>query len=348
MKENNPFTLSFGRMPAEYVSRFSLSDEIIESFRADRPPNQVFMITGIRGSGKTVTMAQIANTLSKREEWVVIELSPERDMLSALASGLYESSLHLEMTGARIDLSQFGVGVSVAGAPGTMDIGTAVGKLLKVLKQSEKRLLVTVDEAVNNKNVREFVSMFQIYMRQEYPVFLLMTGLYDNIYNLQNVRTLTFLYRAPKIPLKSLNYTAMADRYRRVFGITEDAAREMASLTKGYPFAFQVLGYLRWEGGPEKAIEELIPDYDQYLEEYVYEKIWSELSATDKRIVRQMVRTGSGIVTELRKGLRMKPEQFSVYRKRLLNKGIITAPEYGVIALALPRFDHFVSMEMDA
>ena len=74
-----------------------------------------------------------------------------------------------------------------------------------------------------------------------------MTGLYDNLYNLQNEKTLTFLYRAPKIILDPLNYTAIVSHYKKTFDIDNEKAERMAKLTKGYSFAFQVLGYLRWE-----------------------------------------------------------------------------------------------------
>ena len=45
----------------------------------------------------------------------------------------------------------------------------------------------------------------------------------------------------------------------------------MARLTMGYPFAFQVLGYLTWNNnGDYKAI---LPQYEQYLSEFVYDKL---------------------------------------------------------------------------
>lgn len=46
-----------------------------------------------------------------------------------------------------------------------------------------------------------------------------MTGLYENIYDLQNEKSLTFLYRAPKIILEPLNYTAIKSHYMRIFDI---------------------------------------------------------------------------------------------------------------------------------
>ncbi len=344
-QRNNPFTLSFGRKPLEYISRPIQTDMILDSLKAEHSPNQVFMISGVRGSGKTVLLANVVSRLKEEKDWVIAELSPERDLLNALAAKLYNSKMQISFTEAKIDLSFLGLGVSVQGSSPVTDLETAIEKMLIVLKKKEKRLLVTVDEAINNQYVREFASVFQIFMRQEFPVYLLMTGLYENIYNLQNEKTLTFLYRAPKIVLPSLSASAIINRYRLVFDIDKEKASYMAGLTLGYPFAFQLLGYLCWASGGAEHLEEILPEYDQYLDEYVYSKIWSELSAIDKQILTSMVETGEKSVTAIRKNIDMSTEKFSVYRKRLLNKGIIQAEGYGEIAFALPRFDLFIKMQ---
>ena len=66
----------------------------------------------------------------------------------------------------------------------------------------------------------------------------------------------------------------------------------MADMTKGYPFAFQVLGYLTWQkDGDYKSV---VGMYRQYLSEYVYDKIWSELSNKDKKICYGIAETASG------------------------------------------------------
>ena len=175
---------------------------------------------------------------------------------------------------------------------------------------------------------------------------MLMTGLYDNIYNLQNEKTLTFLYRAPKIMLQSLNISSIASSYRKVFDISGEAAMEMASYTKGYPFAFQVLGYLCFEHGlsEDGLTQDIIQEYDQYLDEYVYSKLWAELSDIDRKIIKEMSYSEETGVTDIREAVSMSTEAFSVYRRRLINKGIICAEGYGKIELSLPRFDVFVKM----
>ena len=48
----NPFTLSFGKKPLQYISRISQTNQIVETFRSENPANQLFMITGVRGIGQ--------------------------------------------------------------------------------------------------------------------------------------------------------------------------------------------------------------------------------------------------------------------------------------------------------
>lgn len=61
------------------------------------------------------------------------------------------------------------------------------------MKKSGKRLLVTIDEVTNNDFMKVFAGSFQIFVRQDLPVFLLATGLYENIDELQNEKTLPFI-----------------------------------------------------------------------------------------------------------------------------------------------------------
>lgn len=95
--------------------------------------------------------------------------------------------------------------------------------------------------------MRAFAAAFQIFLRQDLPVYLLMTGLFENISALQNEKSLTFLYRAPKIHLGPLNIGTIAEDYRAVLGLSGQESMDLARLTKGYSFAFQVLGYFTWE-----------------------------------------------------------------------------------------------------
>lgn len=266
-------------------------------------------------------------------------------MLQSLAAKIYSMpQMHERFIKAKLDFSAFGLGVSIENAAPVTDIEGVIAHMLKQIRKAGKRLLITVDEAVNSENIKIFASAFQIFLREDYPIYLLMTGLYENIYELQNDKALTFLYRAPKLVLEPLNYTAIRKNYMDIFGIDMEAAGQMAALTKGYPFAFQVLGYLYWENRETKSVNDILPEYDQYLEEYVYAKIWSELSELDRKILNEMAVSGESKVKNIREKLDMKSELFSVYRDRLKRKGVIDTGQYGYIKMALPRFDEFVKM----
>lgn len=142
--------------------------------------------------------------------------------------------------------------------------------------------------------------------------------------------------------LEPLNYTAVRKRYMDIFELDIETAGIMAGLTKGYPFAFQVLGYLYWENRATKTIEEILPEYDQYLEEYVYSKIWAETSAKDQAVLIAISQSRETKVKNIREKLNMTSGEFSPYRDRLKNKGILDTRTYGEVSFALPRFAEFI------
>lgn len=337
----NPFSLSFGKEPLSLIDRDRQKREVLDAFQGENPANQVCMITGVRGSGKTVMLTEIAKYFREKPEWIVVDLTPERDMLQSMAAALSNENELIEIfRNAKLNLSFLGLGVEIDGVPPITDLGIAIEKMLERIREKKKKVLLTVDEAVCNQAMREFISMFQIYVRRDFPVFLLMTGLYENIYELQNEKTLTFLYRASKLELQPLNIGMISNKYKEIFHLDETDAIQMAKETKGYPFAFQVLGYLCWK--EKEHWTKILPEYGQYLEEYVYEKLWSELSEQDKQVLCAMTEAEDGKVITIRNITGQPSNQFSVYRNRLLKKGILISPAYGCLDFALPRFREFV------
>lgn len=84
----NPYSMVFGKKPGELISRNMQTDIVYDAFKADQPSQQVFVITGVRGSGKTVFMTDVSKKIAENEDFIVVELNPERDMLKSLASKL--------------------------------------------------------------------------------------------------------------------------------------------------------------------------------------------------------------------------------------------------------------------
>lgn len=337
----NPYTLTFGRKPENLIGRNQEISDILECFQNDVPEYQVCMLTGLRGVGKTVCLTAVANEFRQDKNWLVVDLSSERNLIDALTAELagHQGFLSL-LKNAKLKLSAFGLGLELGTREQIKDNAVVLDRILAKLTENGKRVLVTLDEAVPNRFVREFVSQFQIYIRKNYNVFLLMTGLHENIYDLQNAKTMTFLYRAPKIVLGPLNMWLIEANYQKVFGLSDKDAHTMAVLTKGYPYAFQLLGYLCFK--EQKKCDDVLLEFDAYLGEYVYDKIWSELSAMDKKVLYAMAKSNNFKVNTIRQMVNMESGTFSVYRQRLLKKGILSVPEYGCLDFVLPRFKEYV------
>lgn len=342
----NPFTLTFGKNPLESVERPVQNNEILDAFTSETINQQMFIITGVRGSGKTVMMSNICQELNKRPDWIVLELNPATDLLQAILSKLYSNHLVSKLIkSSKIDLSFFGFGVSIDGATQITDSETAIITILKKIQKEGKRVLFCIDEMSNNEYMKIFAGSFQIFVRQELPVFLLGTGLYENIDELQNEKNLTFLYRAPKIQLKPLNISTVAAKYQNIFKFSNSEALEMAKLTKGYPFAFQVLGYLTWNANGD--YNSILSEYEQYLSEFVYDKLWSELSIKDRLVAKAIVDTDSKIIKDIRELLNMSTNEFNPYRQRLIKKGIVDGCKRGYLYFTLPLFENYINMHFD-
>lgn len=173
-----------------------------------------------------------------------------------------------------------------------------------------------------------------------------MTGLYENTFELQNVKTLTFLYRAPRIALTPLSPGSVAESYRQIFHTTAKKGAELAALIKGYPYAYPLLGYLCWNAGTDEANTSILREYDAYLSDYVYSKMWSEQSNRKKQFLNAMAEAADDSVSTIRETAGMDSSSFSVYRSRLLKQGMIQAPSYGHLTFTLPRFKEFILMQV--
>lgn len=337
---DNPYTTLFGKVPTQIIPRAQQTALVTDTFSSATPSQQVYAVTGVRGTGKTVFMTDVCQTLARDRQWVIEELSIEQDLLQSLVAKLNSrKSLKQLFSEAQIDLSFFGIGLHVKGAQPIVDLEVALERMLRVLKREHKRLLVSIDEVVNSAHMRTFASTFQILVRKDLPVFLLMTGLYENIESLQDEKTLTFLYRAPKIRLEPLGIRSVAANYSQTFGVDRTRALEMARHTNGYSFAFQLLGYLVWERGG--LSEQVLDEYKSQLFDLSYDKVWNELSPGDRRVAYGIASATSSSVHDIRDVLGLESNQLSPYRRRLMRKGIVDGSQRGRLTFPLPYFDEY-------
>ena len=338
--DSNPYNPTFGTPPAAYIHRYSEETQLLNEFCAEKSQPLAYMIIGARGMGKTVLMHEMANRFESFPEWVVVRMNPNADMLESLMKKL---SGHKKVApiikSAKINLSFFSLSVQTSGQQ-LNDPEDAISEIVKSLQKKGKKLLIIVDEATNTEYMRVFASTYQNLIGQKLPVYLLMTGLYENISSVRNEKNLTFLYRMPRIQLSSLDLGEIAENYRDVFELDYSEAIKMANYTKGYSYAFQLLGKLAWDAGGEYLKVQDV--YRSDLRDMVYEKIWDEMSDKDKTLAYGIAKSEAGKIKEIREILHWEPNEVSPYKERLTRKGIIYNPEHGQVELALPYFKGYV------
>ena len=58
-----------------------------------------------------------------------------------------------------------------------------------------------------------------------------------------------------------------------------EETEKMAFITKGYAYAYQVLGKYMWDSGKKTLTTEVLHKLDEVLSNKVYKKIWGELAS---------------------------------------------------------------------
>ena len=338
----NPFNITFGKEPNSIISRSGELEDVYSSFSSESPNSQIYILTGIRGSGKTVAMTTIVDFYKKSDKWICVELNPESDMLEQLASKLIdEGNLRRMFIKSEFNFSFQGIGFSLKGDVPIINVSSLLKREFEYLKKKGIKILISVDEAVSNGPMKIFAHEFQTLLREKFDVFLLMTGLYQNISSLEKNKSLTFLYRAPKIKLSSLNMVSIFNSYKRVFSLDEGEAMELAKFTKGYAFAYQLLGNILYESKDKKITEAVISEFDELIYDRAYSIIYSELSNAEKEIIKAAIVDPSN--EHVMKEAHISSPQLSIYKKRLCSKGVIDSNKEAVV-FSLPRFKEIVTL----
>ena len=139
-----------------------------------------------------------------------------------------------------------------------------------------------------------------------------------------------------------LSREIIREDYRQTLGLPYETAKKLANMTKGYAFAYQVFGKYMWDAGGDEISDMVLAQVDNALAIKVYNKLWSELSDTEKWYMSFIVRKEKMPVSELLELTKKSHSDWSRPRKKLKEKRIIDTSERGEIRLLLPRFKEYV------
>lgn len=336
----NPYSLVFGKMPANYIDRELELNEIIETFSEREPSIRAYALTGLRGCGKTVALSFIEKHFQKQKDFVVISLNSDLDMFEQTLEYLSQKKLLDEL---KISVSL--LGITLEKAKSTESANYKIEQYLDCITKKNKRILFTIDEISNTQNIKAFFQSFNIWLRKDYDIAILMAGLKKNILSLQKDNRISFLKRAEKKDLKQLSLNSIMLDYKNNLQLTDQEASEMAIFTKGYSYAFQLLGYLCFR--TKQKYKNVIDQFDEKMTNNVYDIIWEDLSQKEKEVLQMMFQAKELTTRDILNVSGLDKNSYNEYRSILISKDILVDRGYGKIDFTLPRFKEIASRNIE-
>jgi predicted AAA+ superfamily ATPase len=356
----SPFNPMFGKRPQTFVGRADIIENLLTSYHDHNAPERITILSGVRGCGKTSILSDITSILEKDSDWIVINSSSTELLLENII-GMFELKLDEKNRKNQMGIDSVSVGlpfVNLEVSLDNKDFQEPLGfypklyKLLSICKDLELKVLFTIDELNNTKDVKEFISSYQLLYREDFDICLLMAGLPHLIDSVLNDEVLTFLRRANRIVLSTIDPYNFKLEYERIFQengfIVEAEGIDLAyRSTGGYPYLFQLIGYFLWKTEARRInvpnVRRAIEQSKGMLYQNVYDIVLSELSIIEQEFLFAMSKVGSKVeVKAIRERLNKDPAYINNYKNRLTKRGIIKSTGFGVVAFTLPFFVDFL------
>ena len=370
MMFKNPFSPIFGGKPDIFFGReeiLKLFDyAMIDSGSEDR----AMFITGSRGSGKTTLLEQLSIRASAKGR-TVIDLGPE----NTISQLVYQLSGFDEMTktvSPQVNVSILGTGggISVGSVSKTEHTGRERLQelLIKACTDSVNGILVTVDEIqkVPMEDISTLCNAFQMASRKGKDIILAVAGLPYSHPEVIKHEGCTYLRRATHVELGLFTWEETADAFEKAFSaikgliIDEPEISDLNRVSYGHPYLMQLLGYHlilqvneHDPGKRHKVTENEIEEAIAYSI-FAYEKrslkpLLDELSNSEKKYLIKMSECLEedrlAETADIAHSLGVPQNKLSKTRAKLMDNGIIAAPEHGKVMFCIPYLADYVKKE---
>ena len=361
MKElhKNPFTPTFGSIPLQLAGRDRVIRDILDGLdNGPGDPNRATIFVGSRGAGKTVLLAKIAEEASANG-WISVNVNAASDMLDEVLIQIRDNAKEFLTP----ESFSYITSISVASVEVTRNVNQGNRKstwrsemtaILKELNEQNVGLLITIDELdVKIVELRTLIASFQHFVRERRDVALIMAGLPQKVSQLLREDSISFLRRAFQHRLEAIEENEVRFSIKKTIEtagrtIEKEALSLAVKNTKGFPFMLQLIGYHMWRQHSEiKSIsfddaEEAIILAKNDLERMIFDITFRELSEKDVAFLTAMLDDKEySNISDISSRMNVTPKYAGMYRKRLIEHGIISSRGYGKVAFDLPMFREY-------
>ena len=378
----NPFAPDAGTRPPELAGR----DDVLEDARvaltrilAGRSARSL-MMTGLRGTGKTVLLTTIESMAEERGYQTSFIEAPEdkpfpqqvaREAKSALlrlsnvekAKALARDALGVLasfISSVRVQHGEVSVGVEPkAGFADSGDLEKDLSDLFlavgRCASSAETGWALLVDEIqyLDEASLSALIVALHRANQRNAPIFFAGAGL-PQIARLageaKSYAERLFAYRI----IGKLDPEAARNAIRKPIleeeeAIEDDALEEIVKRTEGYPYFLQEWGYHAWSAAscsPISLADALEAEKRalRRLDQGFFRVRFDRLTAREVEIVEAMSRLGRGpySISDVATALGVKLQSISPHRSNLISKGMIYAPERSYLDFTVPMFDEFL------
>lgn len=355
------FQPTFGNRPDKYIGR----DGVIEKFLAGlREPvgsrNRCTLFLGQRGMGKTALLLELSDRAQK-EDYVVARVTAHESMPQAiieqfqLNGSKYFSNDKRKITGVTAGAVGFSFGLTFSeAAERQYGFRSKMSLLCDRLAEKGKGALILIDEVRTSAAMREVASAYQELVGDQKNVAIAMAGLPHAVSALLNDSVLTFLNRATRVELGLISTNLIRAYYERSFRtigikVSDELLDRAALATRGFPYLIQLVGYYIIEYTPDGGeVTETIMDKVERsalddMQANVFSPILNPLSGNDRSFLRAMASVSGTVTTaKLQTKLEKMAPAIQIYRKRLIEEGVIEAPRRGELVFAVPYLSEYL------
>jgi predicted AAA+ superfamily ATPase len=358
--QKNPFSPAFGSVPSNLYGREFLVNDIIDGLNSNvGDPRRSTIITGIRGSGKTSLIHAISEK-AKENGYIAVNVVCNDNMLTDIIQAIDYNAKHLlpKKDYLKIQsISAFGFGISFdrVSENKQKNFRTVLSEINDILQKTNTRLLITVDEVSSIQPMRNLADTHQMFVRENRELSLIMAGLDINLSRLKKEKVLTFLYRANNVEITPLKfddvYMGLKNEFNKVQKtITGADVEKMCVFASGFAYLVQLIGFNVFRtSGENKTItasdvDTAIKISKNRLFDTLIVPNLEPLSKVDLKFLLAMSKDkNESFIRDIEKRLNLKHEYSQVYRRRLLDWGIIENAGNGKLKYKVPYLKDYIN-----
>jgi len=382
----NPYTPNAGAEPQAIVGRddqLESFDLLLGRISRGRT-EQSMIITGLRGVGKTVLLGRFRAT-ALDQDWVVVELEVSkhddgefrRDISARLRTALLELSPRARWTDrfrhAAAVLKSFTLTVDSSGtvtagldvddavegyadhANLSMDLTDVFVALGEAATERDRGVVLLLDEVqfLSKVQLEALIEALHKMVQRKLPITMVGAGLPQIAELAGDAKSYAErLFKFPAIAnlspadAKTALTRPAADEQA---SFTDDALDEAVSITGGYPYFIQELGYAVWTvaDGPQITLADVtlaVPAYESKLDTSFFRVRLDRATELQRAYLRAMAELGSTPqkASDVADVMARTSINLGPTRAELINMGLLYTPEHGYAAFTVPHFDRFM------